>query len=482
MTGLTLLLRSRWGLAILAATAAGLALRLLAARGGLWTDEAWSMVYAQGARTPAGVFLSINHDNNHHLYSLWLQAVGPGAAPLLVRLPAILAGTATILVAALFAARRSPPAAAVAAALFALAPILVHIGSEARGYAPMLLAAMLMLLLVDRWAAGEAGKRTALKLAALAAVGLLCHLTMLAAIGLALAFAYLAERSARGPVAALGPTLRLFGPALAATGAVLALVALAAAADPRGFSVGGYAPFAWSEYATALRDLGTYSLGIALAPVALAIVGAALAALLWALRRPLGKRALLFALLLFGTPLAIAVLQPGNAGFARYYLLTGAALLLLVAELAGWAFERRRGVLALAVVGGLLLVSLWRDAQLLAARHGDPDLPVAILKQRAPAGPSVALGAEGLRAVVAVAARRHQWPLRIAPGCAGAHYLLEPVGTSGAPPRERLRCGQSFERLAWAPVPPLSGQGWALYSARPLQSPRPPDSGPPPAR
>src|SRR3954447_24569295 len=114
-----------WWAAVGAATLAGLALRIAAAEGGLWTDEAWSVVYAAQARDPVGVFLRINHDNNHHLYSLWLQAIGPASAPLLARAPAILAGTLCIPLAALFAARRSNAAGIIAALLFAFAPILV---------------------------------------------------------------------------------------------------------------------------------------------------------------------------------------------------------------------------------------------------------------------------------------------------------------------------------------------------------------------
>ena len=72
------------------------------------------MIYAADAGTPAGVFLRINHDNNHHLYSLWLQAIGSDAAPWLARLPAIAAGTACVLVAALLVGRRSRSAGLVA--------------------------------------------------------------------------------------------------------------------------------------------------------------------------------------------------------------------------------------------------------------------------------------------------------------------------------------------------------------------------------
>src|SRR3982751_6366288 len=90
-----------WWAAVGAAMLAGLALRIAAAQGGLWTDEAWSVIYAARARDALGVFLRINHDNNHHLYSLWLQAIGADASPLLARLPGIVAGTLCISVAAL---------------------------------------------------------------------------------------------------------------------------------------------------------------------------------------------------------------------------------------------------------------------------------------------------------------------------------------------------------------------------------------------
>ena len=83
---------AHWWAAVGAIALVGLALRLLAARGGLWTDEAWSVIYAAQARDPIGVFLRINHDNNHHLNSLWLQAIGPAAPPMLARAPSILAG------------------------------------------------------------------------------------------------------------------------------------------------------------------------------------------------------------------------------------------------------------------------------------------------------------------------------------------------------------------------------------------------------
>ena len=75
----------RYGILLAAIVATGFLLRLVSARGGLWLDEAWSAQLADEAATPLAVFLNINHDNNHHLNSLWLQFVGFGAPPLLAR-------------------------------------------------------------------------------------------------------------------------------------------------------------------------------------------------------------------------------------------------------------------------------------------------------------------------------------------------------------------------------------------------------------
>src|SRR4051812_8627628 len=188
----------RWWWLVGAVALAGLALRIAAAQGGLWTDEAWSVIYAAEARDAAGVFLRINHDNNHHLYSLWLQAIGPAASPLLARVPAILAGSFCIVVAALVAGRRSRTAGIVAALLFAVAPALVAFGSEARGYAMMLLAALLTLLLVGDAVDGRPARGARWWLAALALFGMFSHLTMAAPVAIATLWFYLERRAELG--------------------------------------------------------------------------------------------------------------------------------------------------------------------------------------------------------------------------------------------------------------------------------------------
>ena len=244
-----------WWMAVGAAALAGLVLRIAAARGGLWTDEAWSVIYAARARDAAGVFLRINHDNNHHLYSLWLQAIGTHASPMLMRLPAIVAGTLSVPLAALVVARRSAWAGIAAAILFAVSPTMVNFGSEARGYALMILAALGFLWLAAEAIEGRERPGTSWWLALVAALGMLSHMTMAAPVGLIALWFYLERRAAAGPAKAMRDAARLMGPALAATAAVVAFVFAAAAASPTGMQLGGYLPFAWHEFFAGLNDM-----------------------------------------------------------------------------------------------------------------------------------------------------------------------------------------------------------------------------------
>jgi hypothetical protein len=474
-----------WWMAVSAVALAGLALRILAARGGLWTDEAWSVIYAAQARDPLGVFLRINHDNNHHLYSLWLQAIGPGASPLLARAPAIVAGTLCIVVAAVLAGRRSPTAGIVAALLFAVAPMLVDLGSEARGYSPMLLAALFTFLLVGDAVDGRCARGARWWVAALALFGMFSHLTMAAPVVLATLWFYLERRASVGPRTALGDTLMLMGPALVTSAAAVAFVFAAAALSPTGFRLGGYEPFAVQHYAAALDDLAAYSAGFAAPVVWLvpALVGAI--ALLIARTRPhwLGSRALLYALLILAIPLLAALLRPGNAGFARYYLVSAVGLLLLMSDWIARGLADRPAVRACAAALLAILVGagLYRDSAMIALDRGRPDVPVADMAALSPHGARIAFAEPRLKGVVAVAAERSGYKARFAGGCAPADFLLAVQSQGRMLPTTVDRCGIRMEAIDSSVTVPITGDSWVLYRAKPLQSLGVADSGRPPA-
>jgi hypothetical protein len=465
-----------WWSVVGAAVLAGLMLRMAAARGGLWTDEAWSLIYARQAGDAAGVFLRINHDNNHHLYSLWLLAVGDDAPVWLIRLPAIVCGTAAILVAALVAGRKSPAVAGVTAILFAVAPLFVTFGSEARGYAPMLLAALLLILIATRAEERRAERAAPWWLALIAALGMLSHLTMAAPVALVTLWVYLDRRRALGAGQALRSTARLMGPALAATVAIAGFVFAAAAASPTGMRLGGYDPFDWTGYVGALDALAQGTIGASsLVPwIAPLVIGVGAAATAIRAQPWLGARGRFYAILILAVPLAVAVLHPGNSIYPRYYSCSAIGLALLVALLIGRGLSRPGAVRALATtaLAAIVLASLIQDVGSIESRRGDPDRPVRLMARLAPAGARVALDLPRFEGIVSVAAERAGYRVAIVEGCAPAEFFLSATALA-SPPVRIVRCGRAMRLLASAAGTALTGDRWALYRLDACNAPGP---------
>lgn len=132
-----------WGVVGLLAFA-GLLLRVLASAGDLWLDELWTFgpEVAGKVRNPLEIVTRIHHENNHYLNTLVAWILGPDRPPLLYRLPSALAGGASVVFAARIGLRRSLPAGLFAAALIGGSYLLVHYGSEARGYSLAVCAAL----------------------------------------------------------------------------------------------------------------------------------------------------------------------------------------------------------------------------------------------------------------------------------------------------------------------------------------------------
>ncbi len=472
----------RWGivltkhgapLLIFLCAGAGLVLRCLMAHGGLWTDEAWSVVYARYAGDAWGVLTRINHDNNHHLNSLWILLMGHNATPFALRSLSIAAGTGLIAVLGQIALRRSALAGVLTAALAAVCPMLVVYGSEARGYSCAILACALMIARLDAWLADDAKSPPRLLLTLIAAFGTLAHAMMLPAIGLLSIWLALELRARHGHAIARRRVLSSIGPALLICIALVGAMLWIAIASPLGLRVGGYQPFAWRSLGAALGQLLALSTGLGgtTGPYWPAIMGI-LALLGWAwLRADLARLdRFLFAALILGMPLGVVVLHPGNTEFPRYYLTTTLGLALwLGAGFAGLLAQGgARGLAAstgaVAVLGGSLIM----DGALISNARGHPEAPVAILASRAPGGTALAIETQAPHAHLAHAADQQHYPLALAQSlCGPAPFRLIERKMGARAPAVIMRCGQRYALIGQERVLGPSGVPWALYQGAP---------------
>lgn len=140
--------RIGWLFALFVVAAAGV-VRLLASLGDFWLDEIvnWFLVLRVDSATQ--IFTTVKQEANHHLNSLVLYAFGPEAPWTSYRLPAVLAGTATVALAGIIANRTSRVAALTALCLTGSSYLLVHYSSEARGYAYVMFFAALSFWILD---------------------------------------------------------------------------------------------------------------------------------------------------------------------------------------------------------------------------------------------------------------------------------------------------------------------------------------------
>jgi hypothetical protein len=124
--------------------AVGIVVRVLAAQNDLWFDEVWTLeLLRERVHSIGDVFTNVKHSNNHHLCSLWMWLVGQNASALVYRLPSVLASIGTIVLAGLIGLRQSRLAGCIAVILTSWSYLLIHFGTEARGYSLAIFFALL---------------------------------------------------------------------------------------------------------------------------------------------------------------------------------------------------------------------------------------------------------------------------------------------------------------------------------------------------
>lgn len=294
----------------------GALIRLRVLGGDFWIDEVWSWELARVAKSVWDIFFDLQHDSNHFLTTLIFYWIDPGAPEWVFRLPSVLAGIASIALAARCGYFYSRTTAVLFSFLVAFAFAFIQYSVEARGYATMLLSALIcfcgLIQFIDsnHWSGAWSSSKSfwALVYFVFATLGFLSHLSFLYAfIGFStwIVFFYLFRKEGQSLLSVLALTLPTSG-----TLAVLYFTNI------RWLKVGGSPP---SEFVTSFSQMianafGIYSIWAGWIVLFVASMGAILMNVSW-------KRAewALFAGLLFG-PFALWAVSPSTPPYPRHFI------------------------------------------------------------------------------------------------------------------------------------------------------------------
>jgi hypothetical protein len=326
----------------------GAVVRIWAARGELWLDEIWSFRVVHLLPGPVGILTGLHHDNNHHLNSLYLYFLPETTHWMLYRLHSIVAGIGSIVLAATIARQAGRTAAMAAAVMTASSFFLVLYSSEARGYSLAIFFALLCVVLAER-DFKEPRRTRGLAFAAAATLGICSHTTFLHAYaGLGLWTAVRALRTA-GMRQGLTDLARFHALPLVAFSGLYAI-------DLQ-FIVKGGGPL------TTIPEVMASALSVAFGGPAGGVgrtslaLGAALAGLmsLRIIKRAGSDLWILFAVAIFGAPIAMVMLADTSLLFERYFVVALTFLLLACS----WTIA---AISSRSIVAAAVLVTLYAGA------------------------------------------------------------------------------------------------------------------------
>jgi len=336
-------------------------LRFRAAQNDLWLDEIWSLNLAATMGAWHEAFWKVLHDNNHPLNTTWLYLVGPDQAPWILRLPAIIAGTLSIVAAGWALAQAGAVRMLVAMILVAVLYPLVHFGSEARGYGLMILFALISFGAVDRARSNPDHARWLFALAV--TLGTISHLSILPiAFMMTIAFALDRLRRGDGFWATLNTTLWFCAPVtggllLVGGGMAYGLSLLngqnwyggrAMACPDMGCFIGGVDNIVRVTTGGVSTNLAGLHAGLFLITLTSAVV--------WLM--VLGhRRAMLYGTVFFGTAAVYLALGQPNVPLGRYFIPMFTFIPLILADVVGELRTRSRLARLVATLSVLSIIT-----------------------------------------------------------------------------------------------------------------------------
>jgi hypothetical protein len=442
-------------------------LRIRGAAGDLWLDEIWSVKLAGLLRQGQFLIEGLALDNNHYLNTLYLMLVGGDATPLVQRAFAIAIGTLTVPIAGYAMRRFGTAAMIVAMGLFALGYFFVNYGSEARGYAGLIGATLLAIVLVER-ALEQPDRRTTAALAIAAVVGFLFQPIMLMSLAILGAWVlWQFWRTTRDPKATIRRTWAIFMPSV---GALLPLLVLLGGAVYRsgGYLIAAKTPFSFANFLEGYAGLYRVLLGIPDAVPDLPILAVPVATLLALYFCSGSRRFSLGVITMVLLPVVVLIVQPPNVHYPRYYLVSGVVFVLILAELFAIAWGSAIAWRVLAIVLGLGVVAGNAVELMKLFQFGRGD-PVPALRVIADAQQPVLVDVRD-RVVVEYLAPRHGLqvtPVDLAALCTARPAFM--LTSDRAAPADMAiaqpGCSIAYRAVMRTEHWGLSGSSWTLYRA-----------------
>lgn len=436
-------------------------LRHISSLGELWLDEIWTLRLLRQIDSVYGIFIGINHDNNHFLNSLYIYSISSADA-LSIRYKAVIFGSLSV-AAAFIATPGTFFTKLVAGILFAISFMMVQYGSEARGYAGFILATIISIWAVDRIINHQKGRFI---LAAAILLGFLSHLIMVATVAnLVIWHSWSVWQRTRKFRSVNEEVGWAFGPAFVAV-LPLALCMLVGR-TLYGFSFGGISAFTVDAFAFGYAEMVRHLLGIGSGLSDWTIVVLVLIGTPVLIAMSQTQRGSLYIGGIVAIPLLMAAFNVPNLEFPRYFLLQGVLILLLLAEAIGRLLERAAyRWIGLIVVFVFVFINISNIVDFQESRRGNY---ANIVETIMSSGESEYASNHVLQSgfvVEYLAQGKPQQPVivRNEHWCtARPRWFIQVGRQAGGPLPIEQECGVTYERVTVSQVAGLSGQDWGLY-------------------
>jgi uncharacterized membrane protein len=438
----------------------------------LWLDEIWSLESVRELRSPLQVFTKIHFDNNHYLNSLFVYFFGQRGNWPGYRVPSVIAGFGTIVLAWFIGRRWGKATAFFSMLLVSFSYVMILYSSEARGYAPLIFFCFLCFLVLQsfldppRWQAAALFSLSAI-------LGFTSHLTF--AVFFFGSLAWFCTRLLRLKFSL--PSMTAWAAACYAAPFIYLVVLYFV--DVRHLEIGGGTPISlWTGYnATLAWALGGPNVAsLQTITEAISVVGLLVGFTIF--RRERSDVFVFFLAVIVVTPLAMAFLEHGTLHYVRYFIVALGFLLLLFGRVLGWLYQREAaGKIACGVFCSVFLVlNGWDVAALLKYGRGHISEAIHFMADGSKEESVITFGGEQDFRILFVLSFYSRETM---PDKAMEYYEHERWPTNGpqwvifhresfkqpVPPGQHFydKFGNWFELARIYPTAPLSGVHWFIY-------------------